>query len=135
MVRAMNGAHTDAKLSASDIQYINAHGTGTTANDRTETAALKVAFGDHVKKLAISSTKSMTGHALGAAGAIEMAATVMSLRDGVAPPTINYLGLDPECDLDYVPNEARDLKMDAAMSNSFAFGGLNAVLVLKRYRG
>jgi nodulation protein E len=135
MVRAMNGALTDAKLSASDIQYINAHGTGTTANDRTETAALKVAFGDHVKKLAISSTKSMTGHALGAAGAIEMAATVMSLRDGVAPPTINYLGLDPECDLDYVPNEARDLKMDAAMSNSFAFGGLNAVLVLKRYRG
>lgn len=135
MVRAMNGALNDAKLTPQDIQYINAHGTGTTANDRAETAALKVAYGDHAKKLAVSSTKSMTGHALGGAGAIEMVATVMSLRDGIAPPTINYLGPDPECDLDYVPNEARDLKMDAAMSNSFAFGGLNAVLVLKRYRG
>ena len=135
MARAMNGALNDAKLSAADVQYINAHGTGTTANDRAETAALKVAFGDHAKKLAISSTKSMTGHTLGGAGAIEMVATVMSLRNGVAPPTINYLGPDPECDLDYVPNEARDLKMDVAMSNSFAFGGLNAVLVLKRYQG
>ncbi len=135
MARAMNGALNDANLSAQDIQYINAHGTGTTANDRAETAALKVAFGDHAKKLAISSIKSMTGHTLGGAGALEMVATVMSLRDGVAPPTINYLGPDPECDLDYVPNEARDVKMDAAMSNSFAFGGLNAVLVLKRYQG
>lgn len=135
MVRAMNGALTDAKLTPRDIQHINAHGTGTTVNDRTETAALKAAFGDHAGKLAISATKSMTGHALGGAGAIEAVATVMSLRDNVAPPTINYLGPDPECDLDYVPNEARDVKMTAAMSNSFAFGGLNAVLVLKRYQG
>lgn len=135
MVRAMNGALTDAKLAPQDIQHINAHGTGTTVNDRTETAALKAAFGDHAGKLAISATKSMTGHALGGAGAIEAVATVMSLRDNVAPPTINYLGPDPECDLDYVPNEARDVKMTAAMSNSFAFGGLNAVLVLKRYQG
>jgi nodulation protein E len=135
MARAMSGALNDAKLNAQDIQYINAHGTGTTANDRAETAALKTAFGDHAKGLAISSTKSMTGHTLGGAGAIEMVATVMSIRNSVAPPTINYLGLDPECDLDYVPNEARDLKIDVAMSNSFAFGGLNAVLVLKQYRG
>jgi nodulation protein E len=135
MVRAMNGALADAKLTPQDIQHINAHGTGTTVNDRTETAALKAAFGGHAGKLAVSSTKSMTGHALGGAGAIEAVATVMSIRDNVAPPTINYLGPDPECDLDYVPNEARDVKMDAAMSNSFAFGGLNAVLVLKRYRG
>jgi nodulation protein E len=135
MARAMNGALHDAKLSPQDVQYINAHGTGTTANDRAETAALKTAFGDHAKKFAISSTKSMTGHTLGGAGAIEMVATVLSMRAGVAPPTINYLGPDPECDLDYVPNEARDLKIDTAMSNSFAFGGLNAVLVLKQYRG
>jgi nodulation protein E len=135
MVRAMNGALKDAKLNVQDIQYVNAHGTGTTANDRTETAALKVAFGHHAKKIAISSTKSMTGHALGAAGAIELVATVMGMRAEVAAPTINYIGPDPECDLDYVPNEARDLKIDAAMSNSFAFGGLNAVLVLKQYRG
>jgi nodulation protein E len=135
MARAMNGALNDAKLSAQDIQYVNAHGTGTTANDRAETAALKVAFGEHAKELAVSSIKSMTGHTLGGAGALEAVATIMSLRDGIAPPTINYLGPDPECDLDYVPNEARDLKMDAAISNSFAFGGLNAVLVLKRYQG
>jgi nodulation protein E len=135
MVRAMNGALADAKLAPQDIQHINAHGTGTTVNDRTETAALKIAFGEHARKLAISSTKSMTGHALGGAGAIEALATVMSIRDTVAPPTINYLGPDPECDLDYVPNEAREMKVNAAMSNSFAFGGLNAVLVLKRYRG
>jgi nodulation protein E len=134
MARAMNGALHDAGLDARDIQYVNAHGTGTTANDRAETAALKATFGDHARKLAVSSTKSMTGHALGAAGAIETVATIMSLRDGIAPPTINYLGPDPECDLDYVPNEARELKIDAAMSNSFAFGGLNAVLVLKQYR-
>jgi nodulation protein E len=135
MTRAMNAALSDAKLSAADIQYVNAHGTGTTANDRTETAALNTAFGDHAKKLAVSSTKSMIGHALGAAGALEMVATVMGLREGVVTPTINYLGPDPECDLDYVPNEARDLKIDAALSNSFAFGGLNAVLVLRKYQG
>jgi nodulation protein E len=135
MVRAMNGALADARLAPQDVQHINAHGTGTTVNDRTETAALKVTFGDHAGKLAVSATKSMTGHALGAAGAIEAVATVMSIRDNVTPPTINYLGPDPECDLDYVPNEAREMKVNAAMSNSFAFGGLNAVLVLKRYQG
>jgi nodulation protein E len=135
MARAMTAALADAKVDRGGVQYINAHGTGTTANDRTETAALKASFGDHAGKLAISSTKSMIGHALGAAGALEMVATVMSLRDKVVAPTINYLGQDPECDLDYVPNEARDLSIDVALSNSFAFGGLNAVLVLKRYQG
>jgi nodulation protein E len=135
MTRAINAALADAKLNPGDVQYVNAHGTGTTANDRTETAALNAAFGDHAKKLAISSTKSMIGHALGAAGALELVATVMGIRDNVATPTINYLGPDPECDLDYVPNEARDLEIDAALSNSFAFGGLNAVLVARRYRG
>lgn len=135
MARAIVAALADAKVDRGGVQYINAHGTGTTANDRTETAALKASFGDHAGKLAISSTKSMIGHALGAAGALEMVATVMSLRDGVVAPTINYLGQDPECDLDYVPNEARDLSIDVALSNSFAFGGLNAVLVLRRYQG
>jgi nodulation protein E len=135
MARAIVAALSDAKVDRGGVQYINAHGTGTTANDRTETAALKASFGDHAGKLAISSTKSMIGHALGAAGALEMVATVMSLRDGVVAPTINYLGQDPECDLDYVPNEARDLSIDVALSNSFAFGGLNAVLVLRRYQG
>jgi len=135
MVRAIKGALNDAKLNGEDVQYINAHGTGTTANDRTETAALKTALGDHARNLAISSTKSMIGHALGAAGALELVATVMSLREGVIAPTINYLGPDPECDLDYVPNEARQTKIDAALSNSFAFGGLNAVLVARRYNG
>jgi nodulation protein E len=133
MVRAIKAALDDANINAADVQYINAHGTGTAANDRTETEALKVAFGDHAGRLAISSTKSMIGHALGAAGALEFVATVQSMRDGVAPPTINYLGPDPDCDLDYVPNEARDMKIGTALSNSFAFGGLNAVLVARRY--
>jgi nodulation protein E len=134
MGRALKAALDDASLNVNDIQYINAHGTGTTANDRTETEALKAVFGDHAKRLAISSTKSMIGHALGAAGALEMVATIMSMREGVVTPTINYLGPDPECDLDYVPNEARDMKIDVALSNSFAFGGLNAVLAAKRYQ-
>jgi nodulation protein E len=134
MMRAIRGALADARLNGDGVQYVNAHGTGTTANDRTETAALKIAFGDHAKKLAVSSTKSMIGHALGAAGALELVATIMSLREGVVAPTINYLGPDPECDLDYVPNEAREMKIDAALSNSFAFGGLNAVLVVKQYQ-
>jgi nodulation protein E len=133
MTRAIISALADARLGPQDVQYINAHGTGTTANDRTETAALKAAFGEHAKKLAVSSTKSMVGHALGAAGALEMVATVMGVREGLATPTINYLGPDPECDLDYVPNEARPMAIDVALSNSFAFGGLNAVLVVRRY--
>ena len=121
------------RLTAQDIQYVNAHGTGTAANDATETQALHQVFGAHAGKLAVSSTKSMVGHALGAAGALEMVATLLAVRDGVAPPTIGYLGPDPACDLDYVPNEARAMPIDAAISNSFAFGGLNAVLAVKKF--
>jgi nodulation protein E len=133
MVRAMQAAFDDAKLAPTDIQYVNAHGTGTAANDETETKALHAAFGEHAKKLAISSTKSMIGHALGAAGALELVATLLAVRDGIAPPTIGYLEPDPACDLDYVPNQARALPIEAAVSNSFAFGGLNAVLAVKRF--
>jgi nodulation protein E len=133
MARAMTDALADAKLAPQAVQYINAHGTGTAANDLTETQAIKQVFGDYARKVPVSSTKSMVGHALGAAGALEIVATVMAMRDGVAPPTIGYLGPDPECDLDYVPNESRTLSIDAALSNSFAFGGLNAVLAVKKF--
>jgi len=135
MVRAMTAALADAALAPDAIDYVNAHGTGTTANDSTETAALHATFGAHAGRLAISSTKSMVGHALGAAGALEAVATLMALRDGVVPPTMNYLGPDPACDLDYVPNEARRRPLRAALSNSFAFGGLNAVLAFRRFAG
>lgn len=134
MVRAVEGALADGRLSAQDIQYVNAHGSGTAANDESETKAIKRAFGTHADKLVISSNKSMVGHALGAAGALELVATMMSVQEGIAPPTMNYLGPDPACDLDYVPNEARALPIDAALSNSFAFGGLNAVLAVRRFR-
>ena len=133
MSRAMNGALEDAGLTPQDIQYVNAHGTGTAANDEAETKALHQVFGEHARKLAVSSTKSMIGHALGAAGALEMVATMMAVREDIAPPTIGYLGPDPACDLDYVPNEARKMKIDVALSNSFAFGGLNAVLAAKKF--
>jgi nodulation protein E len=133
MVRAIEAALADAQLAPQDIQYVNAHGTGTAANDLTETRALHQAFGAHAEKLAVSSTKSMVGHALGAAGALELVATLLAARAGVAPPTINYLARDPECDLDYVANEARAMAIDAALSNSFAFGGLNAVLAVKKF--
>jgi len=133
MCRASNAALADGGLNSSDIAYVNAHGTGTASNDETETAALKRAFGAHAHSLALSSNKSMTGHALGAAGALEFVATLMSVRDNLAPPTINYLGPDPACDLDCVPNEARPMRIDAALSNSFAFGGLNAVLAVRRF--
>jgi nodulation protein E len=133
MSRAMTGALDDAGANLSEVQYVNAHGTGTTINDATETEALKAAFGSHAPKLAVSSTKSMVGHALGGAGALEAVATLMAVREGVAPPTMNYLGPDPACDLDFVPNEARDLAIDVAISNSFAFGGLNAVLAFRRF--
>jgi nodulation protein E len=133
MARAIAAALDDAHLTPQDIQYVNAHGTGTAANDEAETKALHQVFGNHAKSLAVSSTKSMIGHALGAAGALEMVATVMAVRDGIAPPTIGYLGPDPACDLDYVPNEARAMNIEAALSNSFAFGGLNAVLVAKKF--
>jgi nodulation protein E len=133
MVRAMLGAISDAGLKPQDIDYVNAHGTGTAANDETETRALHEAFGSHASRLAVSSTKSMVGHALGAAGALELVATVQTVRDGIVPPTINYLGPDPACDLDYVPNQARKQAIGTAISNSFAFGGLNAVLAVKKF--
>ncbi|MEK6760161.1 MAG: beta-ketoacyl-ACP synthase II [Deltaproteobacteria bacterium] len=120
-------------LAKEDIGYINAHGTSTHYNDLYETMAIKKVFGDHARKLAISSTKGMTGHLLGAAGGIEAVFTVMALKEGVIPPTINYENPDPECDLDYVPNAARDVKIKAAISNSFGFGGTNGVLVFKRF--
>jgi nodulation protein E len=129
---AMAKALADAGIDHADIGYINAHGTGTLANDATETKAIKRCFGDHARKLMVSSTKSMHGHALGGAGAIELVATAMALGEGVIPPTANYQRPDPACDLDCVPNEARELRVKAALSNSFAFGGLNAVLALKR---
>jgi nodulation protein E len=135
MVRAMTATLADAALAPDAIDYVNAHGTGTTANDATETAALRTTFGDHARRLAISSTKSMVGHALGAAGALEAVAVVMAVRDGVIPPTMNYIGPDPACDLDYVPNEARRKPLRTALSNSFAFGGLNAVLAMRRFAG
>ena len=130
--RAIELALKDAGLNREDIDYVNAHGTGTAANDVTETRALRRVFGDHADRLAVSSTKSMHGHTLGAAAALEMAATVQAMRHDVAPPTINYLEPDPNCDLDYVPNEARALPIAAALCNSFAFGGLNAVLALRK---
>ncbi len=132
MARAMTACLADAGLTTDDVDYINAHGTGTLANDATETEALKATFGERAKAIPVSSTKSMVGHALGAAGALEFVATLMAIRDNIAPPTMNYLELDPACDLDYVPNAARQMKIDVAMSNSFAFGGLNAVLAARR---
>lgn len=130
--RAISRALRDAGVAPEQIGYVNAHGTGTTVNDVTETRALHQAFGGHAPRLAVSSTKSMHGHTLGAAGAIESAAAILALRDGFLPPTINYNQPDPECDLDYVPNHSRAWDGEYALSNSFAFGGLNAVLVLRR---
>lgn len=130
--KAIRSALKDAGLPPAAIGYVNAHGTGTTANDATETRALHLAFGDHAGNLAISSTKSMHGHTLGAAGAIEAAATVLALGSGTLPPTISYNQADPECDLDYIPNAARKCEVEYALSNSFAFGGLNAVLTIRK---
>ncbi len=129
--RAMSQALRDAGLEPDQIGYINAHGTGTPGNDPTETRAIRKVFGTHADKLAVSSTKSLHGHALGAAGALEATATVLSLYHGILPPTANYIERDPECDLDYIPNHARELRVEAALSNSFAFGGLNAVLAFR----
>ena len=128
--RAMRSALKDAALAPEQIGYINAHGTGTLANDVSEVAAIRAVFGEHASRLAVSSTKSMHGHALGAAAALECAATVLALRDGILPPTANFTAADPECDLDVIPNRARAAEVGYALSNSFAFGGLNAVLVL-----
>lgn len=131
-VRAMKMALKDAGLNPEDVDYVNAHGTSTPLNDKCETQGLKTVFGDHAKNLAVSSTKSMTGHMLGAAGGIEAVFTALAISDQVAPPTINHNEPSPECDLDYVPNEARKMKMGAAISNSFGFGGTNAVVAMKK---
>ena len=125
----------DARIDPSAIGYINAHGTSTDLNDKNETIAVKAVFGDHARKLAMSSTKSMTGHTLGAAGGIEAGITALALARGVLPPTTNYETPDPDCDLDYVPNHAREQRVEVAMSNSFGFGGTNAALIMSRYKG
>jgi nodulation protein E len=129
--RAMRGALRDAAMAPEEVGYINAHGTGTPGNDPVETRAIRAVFGAHANKLAVSSTKSVHGHALGAAGALEAVATVLALHHGILPPTANYNEPDPECDLDYIPNNARAVQVEAALSNSFAFGGLNAVLAFR----
>jgi nodulation protein E len=131
--QAMSAALADAGLAPEQVGYVNAHGTGTQANDATETAAIRGVFGGRADRLAVSSTKSMHGHALGAAGALEAAATVLAISEGLLPPTANFTSADPECDLDVVPNQARATEVEAALSNSFAFGGLNAVLAFRAY--
>ncbi|MEM6324931.1 MAG: beta-ketoacyl-[acyl-carrier-protein] synthase family protein [Pseudomonadota bacterium] len=131
--RAITEALRDAKLNREDVDYINAHGTGTAANDKTECAAVADAFGPHADRLMMSSTKSMHGHLIGGTGAVEMFACLMALRDGVIAPTIGYEEPDPECALDVVPNEAREREVSAVLSNAFAFGGLNAVIALRRF--
>ncbi len=130
--RVMRNCLRDAKIEPHQIDYINAHGTSTPVGDRIETLAIKRVFGDHAYKVAVSSTKSMTGHLLGGAGGLEAGITVLALRDQIAPPTINLEAPDPECDLDYVPNHARPMKLDYALSNSFGFGGTNGCLIFKR---
>ena len=130
---AIRRALQSAGMSPEEVQYINAHGTGTAINDPAETAAIRAVFGNHSKNLAVSSTKSMHGHVLGGAGAVEAAATVLAIANQIVPPTANFTEADPECDLDYVPNMARPMEIRGALSNSFAFGGLNAVLAFRRY--
>ncbi len=130
--KCMQNALADAGLNTTDVDYINAHGTSTPAGDLAETEAIKATFGDHARQLAISSTKSMTGHLLGAAGGVEALFSVLAVYHGVLPPTINYDTPDPECDLDYVPNEARNRQVNVALSNSFGFGGTNATVVFKK---
>ena len=128
----MRNALRNAGLNPDQVQYINAHGTSTPLGDRAESLAAKAAFGDHSKKIAMSSTKSMTGHLLGAAGGVEAIYTALAIQHQVAPPTINLASPDPECDLDYVPGAARKMKIDVAISNSFGFGGTNGTLVFRR---
>jgi 3-oxoacyl-[acyl-carrier-protein] synthase II len=134
-VRCMRMALRDAGIAPEQVDYINAHGTSTPLNDRCETQAIKTVFGDHARRLAISSTKSMTGHMLGAAGGIESVFTALSIKDQIAPPTINLQEASPECDLDYVPNQARKMDIQYALSNSFGFGGTNAVIAMRRFDG
>jgi 3-oxoacyl-[acyl-carrier-protein] synthase II len=135
LVRAMERALAKAKVSPEAVQYVNAHGTATYLNDLNETQAIKSVFGDHAKRLAVSSTKSMIGHTLGAAGGIEAGVTALTLYHGVITPTINYTTPDPELDLDFTPNTAREARVELAISNSMGFGGHNAVLALQRYNG
>jgi len=130
---AMTNALKDAQLAPGDVQYVNAHATSTPAGDKAETVALKRAFGSHAARLAVSSTKSMTGHLLGAAGVVEAIFSILALRDQIAPPTINYRTPDPECDLDFVPNTARPMRIDVTLSNSFGFGGTNGSVVFRRF--
>ncbi len=134
-VRVMRNTLADAKVLPEQVGYVNAHGTSTPHNDRLETLAIKKVFGEHARKLPISSTKSMTGHLLGGAGGLEAGLTVLAFRDRILPPTINYENPDPECDLDYVPNKARKANIEYALSNSFGFGGTNAALLFKRFTG
>jgi len=129
----MNMALRQAGMAPDDIDYVNAHGTSTALNDKLETVALKLAFGDHAYDVAISSTKSMTGHLLGAGGAVEAGASIMAMQHGTIPPTINYETADPDCDLDYVPNVARGAPLRAVMSNSLGFGGHNSSLIFRQY--
>jgi 3-oxoacyl-[acyl-carrier-protein] synthase II len=131
--RVMQTTLDDGRINPDQVGYVNAHGTSTPAGDRIESAAIKSVFGAHAPSLAVSSTKSMMGHLLGAAGGVEAAISALVLRDKVIPPTINYEVPDPECDLDYVPNEARDVELEYSLSNSFGFGGTNAALLFKRY--
>jgi 3-oxoacyl-[acyl-carrier-protein] synthase II len=133
--RAMEAAMMDARVSPGEIDYVNAHGSSTPYNDVNETKAIKGALGDRAYEVMISSTKSMTGHLLGAAGAVETIATVLAIKSKVVPPTINYETPDPECDLNYVPNRARPGEINLALKNSFGFGGQNACLVLRKYIG
>jgi len=130
--RAMAMALRHARVSVDQVDYINAHGTSTPVGDKCETQAIKTVFGEHARKLAVSSTKSMTGHLLGAAGGVESAVCALAIRDGVVPPTINYETPDPECDLNYVPNQARPMKVGVCVNNSLGFGGHNASLVIRR---
>ncbi|MHC1578370.1 MAG: beta-ketoacyl-ACP synthase II [Dehalococcoidia bacterium] len=132
--RCIKLALHDAAISPGDVEYINAHGTGTLANDASESKAIKAALGEHSKKIAVSSNKSMIGHLLGAAGGVETVFTVLTMRDGIIPPTINYDTPDPECDLDYVPNMARKAQVNIALSNGFGFGGINATLVFTKFK-
>jgi 3-oxoacyl-[acyl-carrier-protein] synthase II len=131
--RVMVNALNDAKLSPADVDYINAHGTSTDMGDRLETVAIKRAFGEHAYSLSVSSTKSMTGHLLGGAGGLEAGIAVLALRDQIVPPTINLENPDPDCDLDYVPNQARKKELNFALSNSFGFGGTNGSLIFRRW--
>ena len=133
--RCMRNALQDARLNPDQVQYINAHGTSTSAGDKAEASAVKAVFGDHAYRLAVSSTKSMTGHLLGAAGAVEAIFSVLAIRDQVAPPTINLDNPDEGCDLDFVPHQARAMAIDTVLSNSFGFGGTNGSLLFRRFNG